>query len=263
MVSVKLSDINHAATLLKQVVKKADTNEDGAIRAGDINKIRDLYGMQPSTSGNWNDGGTGAQIVSGINSAVGRAKSRGGPTLERISTAIDDLKKLTRAGDKDGDGKLDTNEQKSLKTAGEKNFMQFVVWAKSKSISDIDMPAHKAFERPKFKWSGTPAQVCDSLLLSTGNPKNDNYWPSWGSGNAGASRYVVTASEARDMVTALKNLYVGRQKSVLTELASRTHQSAFGCVSPNTAAQKVFQDYADELGITIELGHPAAPSMPI
>ena len=43
------------------------------------------------------------------------------------------------------------------------------------------------------------------------------------------------------MVGALKKLPVNRQKAVLTVLATRTHTSEFGCVSPDAQGKRELQ----------------------
>jgi hypothetical protein len=259
MPNVKLADVNRSAALLKKIVARADLNKDGAIRDGDMRQIREHLGVAPKTSGRWLTPEDGPQLVAGINSAVGRAKSRGGPQLEKIYAAIDDFKALAKAADVDKNGQLDPVEQKRLRTGGEKQFMNFVNWSKSKTMSDIDLPEQHAFAKPKFKWSGTPQEVCQSLLAAHSDPKNDNFWPDWG--GKGAARYVLSAAEANEMTTALAPLFPARQKAVLTELAKRTGAVEFGCVSPDNAAKKVLEKYADSLGLKLVFKQPAAPKI--
>ena len=261
MANIKLTDVTHGAALLKKIVAKADLNKDGAIRDGDMRQIRDHLGVAPKTSSGWLTGADGPQLVAGINSVVGRAISRGGPQLDKINTAIDEFQASAKKADLDGNGLLTDVEQKRLKTTGEKQFLNFVQWAKSKTISDIDLPAQHEFTKPEFKWSGTPEEVCQSLLAAHSDSKNDNFWPSWG--GKGAARYVLTATEAKEMVKALAPLYPARQKAVLTELARRTAKSEFGCVSPNSAAKKVLEDCATSLGLHLVFKQPGAPALQV
>ncbi|MCK6545873.1 hypothetical protein L6R52_08390 [Myxococcota bacterium] len=262
MASVKLSDVDRAARLLKQVADRADINKDGAIRAGDLNAIRAHEARHAGPNVDRTELSPTGHAIAGLNAAVGRAKSRGGPQLERVHEAIDDFKRLARAGDRDGNRVLSEVEQRRLPTAGEKNFMQFVVWAKGKTMRDIDLPPQRDPARPRFDWRGTPAEVCQSLLAAHTRTGNDNFWPSWGGTNPGPSRYVITTTEAREMVAALEPMSARRQKAVLTALAARTESSEFGCVSPTDAAKRVLETYAASLGLALDLGQPSAPLMP-
>lgn len=209
------------------------------------------------------DGSDAIHVFGGVSAALGRAKSRGGPELPKLAAAVDDFKRLSIAADANKDGQLTEQEQKKLKTTGEKNFIQFVVWAKSKKLSQLDLPPKVQYEKPKFKWTGTPKEVAQSLLLSTSNPSNDDYWPAWNPDLKGASRYVITQPEARAMVEALKPLYPARQRAVLTALAERSQSSEFGCVAPSAAAKSILENHAASLGLAVEFGQPQPPSLPV
>jgi hypothetical protein len=250
MADIKLRDVNRAATLLKQVVGRADLNQDGAIRSGDLDKLT-AHGMS----------GDSVQIVSGIRGPLGRATANGDRSITSIKAAVDELKARARAADTDGDGTLSVAEQKKLKTTGDLRFLGFVAWSKGTTLSDLDFPAKYTPPKPTFKWSGTPAEVCTSLLRAESKSSNDNHWPDWANLD-GPSRYVIDGGEAKAMVKALGQLYINRQKAVLTELASRTQMFNPGCVSPTNAGKAVLEAYAAKLGLSLDFQQPSAPSMP-
>jgi hypothetical protein len=246
MADIKLRDVNRAATLLKQVVARADLNQDGAIRTGDLNQLT-AHGMS----------GDSVQIVSGIRGPLGRATANGDRSITSIKAAVDELKARARAAD----STLSVAEQKKLKTTGDARFLGFVAWSKGTTLSDLDFPAKYTPPKPTFKWSGTPAEVCTSLLRAESKSSNDNHWPDWANLD-GPSRYVIDGGEAKAMVKALGQLYINRQKAVLTELASRTQTFNAGCVSPTNAGKSVFEAYATKLGLSLDFQQPSAPSMP-
>ena len=152
-------------------------------------------------------------------------------------------------------------KENKLKTTGDARFLGFVAWSKGTTLSDLDFPAKYTPPKPTFKWSGTPAEVCTSLLRAESKSSNDNHWPDWANLD-GPSRYVIDGGEAKAMVKALGQLYINRQKAVLTELASRTQMLNPGCVSPTDAGKAVLEAYATKLGLSLDFQQPSAPSMP-
>lgn len=250
MANLKLSDVRHGASLMKKLIPKSDLNQDGAIRGSDYSRLAEH--------------GVDGELIHALEGLGNQAKSKGGPSVVRMKEAVDEFSRRAKALDLDGSKTLSPTELKKTKSDGERRFLDFCVWAKSKDLSDFDLPKASAPYKPKFKWTGTPAEVCTSLLRAHSSPGNDNQWPHWGSGpNPGPSRYVIDGKEAKEMVKALKPLYLSRQKAVLSELASRTESSSFGCVSPTNAGKSVLLAYAAELGIDIELHQPAAPAIPL
>jgi len=252
MPSIKLTQVNKAGQLLKKLVDKADLNDDKAIRESDIAKLTE----HARTHGEF------GPLASTLDSLRGSARKKGGPSLSNIKKVIDDATKKIASYDKDADGKLSNEEQGRRMTVGESQLLGFALAAKNKKVSDYKFPAKHEWQPGHFSWRGTAEQVCNSLLNAYSKPANDNFFPHWGESEPGtprASRFGVDGNEAKTMVTALKELYVSRQKSVLTELARRTQASEYGCVNPNEAATKVFKKYAEELGLDLTWGHPAAP----
>lgn len=103
------------------------------------------------------------------------------------------------------------------------------------------------------------------MLSAFSKPSNDNFWPAWPSYapiHGRASRFVIDGTEAKKMVSELRKLYVHRQRSIMTELANRSHASSYGCVSPTNPGKKIFEDYAADLGLSLTFGQPGAPSIP-
>lgn len=248
MANVKLSDVRHGVALMKQVVAQADLNKDGAVRGGDFRRLGEA-GVDP-------------KVTWALEGVANFAKSKGGPSVPNMKKAVDEFGRRAKAIDLDGSKTISPTELKKTKSDGERRFLDFCVWAKSKDLGDLDLPKPSAPKKPAFKWSGTAEEVCTSLLRAHTKSGNDNFFPHWGSGpNPGSSRYVIDGTEAKEMVAALEPLYVSRQKAVLTELAKRTEGSFFGCVSPTNAGKKVLTDYAEKLGLEITLGQPAAPHL--
>ncbi|MFO0722638.1 MAG: hypothetical protein U1E65_02565 [Myxococcota bacterium] len=247
MVQVRLSQVHRAATLLKQGIERSDLNMDGALRSSDISKVSSALPDKDKP------------FASGLMAASFRANHSGSHSLAVTKKSVDELEKLLGKADQDKNGKLDEAEIKTLKTQGERRFLDFVIWSKGKKLSSLSLPPQHPPHKPKFNYAGTPAEVCQSLLDAVSSRGNDNFWP-WG--DPSPSRYVINGTEAKAMVATLKKLYPARQKSVLTVLASRTHESGFGCVSPNAAGTKILQAYAQSLGLSLEFMQPAAPKMP-
>lgn len=248
MANIKLSDVRHGVGLMKQVVARADLNKDGAVRGSDMRRL--------------GEAGVDAQVRSALEGTVNFAKSKGGPSVSNMKKAVDEFGRRAKAIDLDGNKLISPEEYKKTKSDAERRFLSFCVWAKSKSLADLDLPQPTAPKKPKFKWSGTAEEVCTSLLRAHTNSGNDNFFPHWGSGpNPGSSRYVIDGSEAKEMIAALQPLYVSRQKAVLTELAKRTEGSFFGCVSPTNAGKKALTAYAEALGLDLTFGQPAAPNL--
>jgi hypothetical protein len=248
MANLKLADVRHGASLMKKLIAKSDLNLDGAIRGSDLTRLAE-HGVE-------------MEMRYALEGVANFAKSKGGPSVPNMAKAVDEFSRRAKALDLDGSKALSPTELKRTKSDGERRFLDFCVWAKSKDVTDFDLPKASS-HKPKFKWTGTPAEVCTSLLRAHSSSGNDNQWPHWGSGpNPGSSRYVIDGKEAEEMVKALKPLYLSRQRAVLSELAGRTEASTFGCVSPTNAGKGVLLAYAAELGLDIELHQPAAPAIP-
>jgi hypothetical protein len=249
-VKTKLSEISKAAKLAKALVPNSDINSDGAIRAGDISKIS----AKSKTKA--------MDAYVGLLDQLRRTAARdGGPTTANVRKAVDTAVKKLKERDKDGSGALEDSEQVKSMTALETRMIQFASTAKGKSASNFKLPEKYVAKPPPFSWKGSSAEVAVSLLNAYSKPSNDNFWPVYmGPGEPRASRFVINGSEARTMVAALKKLYLSRQKAVMTELAARSQASAYGCVSPTNAGKKVFEAYAEELGLDLDFKQPAAPA---
>jgi hypothetical protein len=249
MGNVKISDVNAGVRLLKRVIDKVDVNQDGAVRPTDIgkwyNEVRNADGTLPGKQG---------LLFDAVTVSMNVATRNGGRSVENLKAAADTLKERIKKADADGDGKLSAEEQRKVK-GPETRLLNFVIAYKGKTLADIDLPTPQEPYRPRFKWSGTPAEVAQSLLESKSSPGNDNKWPD----TPKSSRYVINEAEAREMLTALAPLYKSRQKAVLQELCNRSQASQFGCVSPNTAAKKLLEKSSRELGLDLDFGQPAAP----
>jgi len=249
MGNVKLSDVNAGVRLLKRVIDKVDVNKDGAIRSTDIKKWSD--GMRHGADSYTSEQGA---VLGAVSASMNVATRNGGRAIDNVKAAADALKERIKKADADGDGKLSADEQKRVK-GPEKGVLNFVIAYKGKTLADVDLPTTHEPSRPQFKWSGTPADVAQSLLASSSSRGNDNFWPD----SAEPSRYVVNEAEASEMLTALAPLYQSRQKAVLKELCRRSNDPGFGCVSPNNAAKAVLEERARELGLDLEFGQPRAP----
>ncbi len=245
----KLVDISNAAKLAKSLVAKSDINSDGAIRAGDVSKISEESKTKAMDA------------YAGLLDQLRRTAARdGGPTKANVQKAVDTAVEKLKQRDKDGSGAIEDVEKVRSMTALETRMLEFASSAKGKKVSSFDLPTPYVVKPPRFKWSGTSAEVAVSLLNAYSKPANDNFFPiSVEAGQPRASRFVVNAEEARTMVAALRKLYTNRQKGVLSEVADRTLSSAYGCVSPTNAAKKIFLDYAEELGLDLDFKQPAAP----
>jgi hypothetical protein len=76
MASLKLTDLTKATRLLDRLVAKADVNGDGAIRAGDVDRIRNQPGVGRITRGSGNE----TQLLTVTLDTFRRsAASQGGP----------------------------------------------------------------------------------------------------------------------------------------------------------------------------------------
>jgi len=255
MTTMKLSDVSRAATLLKKLVAKADTNRDGAVRNAEVTALSPQH---PSAA-------NPAQLLlrGAVQGAQRYAMSKGSVEVPDLVKAVDQFAASVKAADKDRDGVLSEAEYKALATMGAKRFVDFGAVHAHDKVSDFKLPVAHEPAPPRFDWSGTPKQVCTSLLAAHSSSKNDNFWPSWSTTERGPSRYVLTRAEATRMVEALAPLYPSRQKAVLTELASRSARSEFGCVSCDAGARAVFQAAARQVNATgLRFGSPAAPKMP-
>ncbi|MBI4817540.1 MAG: hypothetical protein HY791_14865 [Deltaproteobacteria bacterium] len=243
--------IDRAAKLAKTLVDKSDINTDGAIRQGDIGKIR----KESSTKAMDDYAGL-------LDQARRTAAKSGGSTIGNVKKAMDTAAKKLKARDKDGNKAIDDQEAVKSMTVLESRMLEFSKSSKRKSASSFDFPEKYQAKPPKFSWKGSASEVAVSLLNAYSKPANDNMFPSWVSSNPGeprALRFVVNGTEAKSMVAALKKLYVSRQKSVMTELVARSEGSSYGCLSPTNAGKKVLEDYAKDLGLDLEFGQPAAP----
>lgn len=254
MASIKLTDVNKAGRLLKRLVVKADLNGDEAIRESDIRKLaehsenHDIFGP----------------FVSAVDGLRRSARSKGGPSLDNIKETIDEAVEKLGTRDRDGSRALSDAEQQRRMTVAEVQVLQFAKVAKDKRVGDYRFPPKEEWRPGRFNYRGAPPQVCQSLLDAFSHPANDNFWPSWAVAPDAprSSRYVIDGTEARAMVRALKELYPARQRAVLTELAGRTEVRGYGCVSPTNAGKRVFERYAEELGLDLGFQQPAAPRVP-
>jgi hypothetical protein len=251
----KLRSLDRAATVLKQLIPRADLNQDGAVRNGEIMELREHLFQAGK-----NSPGDVLTFVAGLQGAQSFARSRGGSSVEKLLEATDELLARVKAANKSPkDDTLDELEQRELTGAAERQFLNFATIIRGRSLADFPLPPQREPSKPKFNWSGTAAQVCQSLLEAHTNSGNDNFWPSWA--RQGAVRYVIDAAEAKEMADALRPLYVSRQKAVLQELARRSRTSEPGCVAPNAAAKNRLVARGDELGIALQFGNPAAPKL--
>lgn len=256
MAGLKVSDVSRAATLLKKLVDRADTNKDGAVRAGEIASISPGNPRQPHVEAQ-------ADLRSAMHGVQRFAQGKGSVAVPSIKKAVDEISKRVKEADRDGDGVLSEAELKRLDTVAAQRFAGFARKHAAKKPDDFTLAPQREPKPPRFDWSGTPKQVCTSLLNAYSDRKNDNYWPDWGSPTGGPSRYVLTETEAKKMVKALEPLYPSRQKAVLAELASRTARSEFGCVSCNAGARAVFEAWARRASVSgLSFGSPRAPTMP-
>ena len=263
MAPIKLTNVTRSATLLKKIVAKADLNLDGAVRANEVGRINVERNKKVGVGKNVKDPGAGPVL----RSLVLFAQHKSGSTIKDINGAIDEVSTRLKALDKDGDGSISDAEQDRATTGAERTMLQFVALHSGDSIGDFPIPPAKEQWRPPFKYSGTPAEVCDSLLEAFNSRSNDGMWPKWATpGQSGKpARYVIDGGEADAMVAALGKLYPSRAKAVLVELSSRTQGQNYGCVSPSTDAQKKFQALATKLGagklpFKGPTGTPAVPS---
>jgi hypothetical protein len=252
----KVSDVGRTASLLKKLVEKSDVNQDGAVRWREAR-----WGVDPkngrgiTSKKNPRDYFTTAQA---IESAMRFSQSKGSSEIGAIKKSIDEIARRVKAADQDGDGIINDSEHRKLKTGAENTFVRFGQEYAGDKLADFNLPATHQAKLPSFSWKGTPKQVCTSLLNAYSERKNDNFWS-----NLGPSRFVLTQTEAKKMVDALKPLYPSRQKAVLTELAARTLKSEFGCVSCNAGARSVFEKLARDLGVSgLQFRSPAAPKQP-
>lgn len=257
MGNMKVSDVTRTATLLKKLIAKADTNKDGAVSNGDVKAISPEHPRDPAKVSRQ------AGLRSAIHGAQRYAQSKGSTTVKSVQKAVDDIAAAVKKADKDGDGKISDTEYRSLATLAAKRFVDFgQVHAKDK-VTDFKLEPQREQPLPRFSWSGTPQEVTSSLLMAYSARQNDSWWPSWGSPDKGPARYVLSKAEAEAMVKALEPLYASRQKSVIAELAARSAVSKFGCVSCDAGARRVFEAYAQGLGVSgLTFGSPAAPKMP-
>ena len=255
MPNFKISDVNRTAALVKKLVEKADINSDGAVRNSEVSSLAKSARAETDPKK--------IELRSVIMGAQRYAQSKGSTTIESIKKAVDDIAASVKAADKNGDGVITNREYDALATLAAKRFVDFGTQHAHDKVSDFTFPTGRTPSKPSFNWKGTPAAVCTSLLNAHSESKNDNFWPKWGSPGPGPSRYVLSATEARQMVAALEPLYASRQKAVITELASRTTESKFGCVSCDAGARAVFAAYAKKVGVqALRFGAPRAPSMP-
>jgi len=127
MSNIARSNVSSSSTLLKRLARKVDANKDGKLTHVEVSKA--ALRMQAN-------GQDPLRMVEGLKSALTLASSQGGATLERVGKAIDRLKKETLAADKDGDAFVSTNEQKALKTLGQKRFLRYVEASAGKRLRD-------------------------------------------------------------------------------------------------------------------------------
>lgn len=256
MPNFKVADVGRTAALIKKLVEKADTNGDGAVRNFEVDSLA-KNPPRAETDPNKLD------LRSAIQGAQRYAQAKGSVTVDSIKKAVDEIAASVKAADKNGDGVIGDAEYKALATLAAKRFVDFGTKHAGDKVTDFTFPAQHDPVRPRFNWAGTPAEVCSSLLNAYSDPKNDNFWPAWGSPSKTAARYVLTATEAKAMVKALEPLYASRQKAVITELSGRTSASTFGCVSCDAGARAVFQAYAKSVGVQgLTFASPRAPQMP-
>lgn len=257
MSKMKVADVARTASLLKRLVAKADTNKDGAVRAPEITRISPHHPRDPKASARQ------AELKSALHGAQRFAMSKGSVTVASIQQAVDDIAARVKAADKDRDGVISETEYAALATVAARRFVDFGQRHARDKVSDFTLAPQQEAPAPRFDWRGSAQAVCSSLLNAFSTRGNDNFWPEWASQGRGPSRYVLTQAEARKMVEALGPLYASRQKAVLTELASRTAQSTFGCVACNAGAAAVLEAYAQRLGVQgLTFGSPSAPRMP-
>ena len=259
MPNIKVADVGPAAALLKQLVERSDVNRDGAVRWEEarwgVDRMKGL-GISLKTG----EGSRGSLVPQAVESMVrftqGTTRSS---QIGDIKDAITELTRRVRAGDRDKDGFLSEPEQRRFTTGGEGQLAAFTGRYGKRKLSDFNLPVQHDTRLPRFSWTGSTAQVTTSLLNAYSERKNDNFWGRSG----GASRYVLSANEAKQMVAALRPLYLGRQRSVLTELSSRTLESKFGAVSVTPGARTVLAAYARELNVTgLRFLSPKAPPAP-
>ena len=255
---MKVADLTAGAALLKKLVERSDANRDGAVR---WEEARWGVDRQKGIGVHLKRGEKfGSQAAQAIESAVRFTQgTTGSSQIKDIKTAITELSRRVRAGDRDKDGFISEAEARRFTTGGESQLALFTGKYAKKKLEDFVLPVQRDTRLPAFSWKGSAKQVTSSLLNAFSDRKNDNFWGRSG----GASRFVLGADEAKKMVAALKPLYPSRQEAVLTELSSRTLESKFGCVSVNAGARAVFEKYAQDLGVTgLEFLSPKAPPAP-
>jgi hypothetical protein len=256
MAKMKVADVAKTAALLKQVLTKVDTNQDGAIRAGELAAIGPAVTRATPKADQF-------ELRFAVRGAQLFAMHKTNVSIPNIKKAIDEIAKRVKAGDKDGDGKISETEYDRLSTGAERDFVVFGEKFSHAKVSDFHFAAPHAHTPPHFSWTGTIPEVTSSLLNAFSKPGNDNFWPYWATHQPGASRYVLDGSEAKAMVKALQPLYATRQKGVIEELAKRTHNSSFGCVSVTPAARTVLENFAHSLGVNgLQFDAVPPPAMP-
>lgn len=256
MATVKVDDVKKAGGLLRELVVRADLNDDGTLSSDEIAlACRSLEQRYPE------DRGISAAVLRCL---VSRAARKDRATLGELTARIDHLVEEVLAAGRDEDGRVSAQRLRGPRFRDAQQFVEFAQVHGRKSIEDLWLPPRRTACRPAFNWGGAPDQAVDSLLEACSDPARNDYWPirlvKVGS-RARASRYVIGEEEAGTMTRTLRKLFPEHARRVLTELARRSQDPAFGCVSFSPAAQRKLRHLARELSSgELAFGCPPAPT---
>lgn len=257
--TLKLKDqVGSAASLLKDIARKADTDFDGVLSYADIRAV--LRAVQ--------DGNVLSRALGGV---FGYAKSQARTatvTLAQFNQAVDVMRAAVLAVDKDGSGDLSPSEWTKLgrkKTASA--FYDFSTLYRDRTDGPInflfdhdgDLPVSA---RDPITKKGKALQVAQRIVWFHNQRANDNRWPKW----AGRviSRDVLEVAEAKSVVAEIGRLPPAKAKSVLRALSSWITAGGPGCLYLKPDAVPLFDALAKKLGVKASfVGPRTAPAVSI
>jgi hypothetical protein len=196
--TIRKSEINAAASLLKRLVDKADVNKDGSLTPRDLNTAAG----KPKTAKRYEH--MDVSTFEALKLTVGGGKSAGKQDNVGLKEIIDDAKVRALALDRDGNGVLSAAEGSRRTTNLAKALMEFARNHAGDKVADFKFGK---LEEPGFRPArpftprGNAEQVANAVVKHFDNWNNNNRWP-----GGFTSRVVMGPDESKLVLAEIEKL---------------------------------------------------------
>ncbi|MBK7556262.1 MAG: hypothetical protein IPI55_17190 [Flavobacteriales bacterium] len=239
--TIRKSEINAAASLLKRLVDKADVNKDGSLTPRDLNTAAG----KPKTAKRYEH--MDVSTFEALKLTVGGGKSAGKQDNVGLKEIIDDAKVRALALDRDGNGVLSAAEGSRRTTNLAKALMEFARNHAGDKVADFKFGK---LEEPGFRPArpftprGNAEQVANAVVKHFDNWNNNNRWP-----GGFTSRVVMGPDESKLVLAEIEKLSPARAKAVLTRISESIHSGAPGLMYVTPEALRQWDRVAARLGV--------------